>query len=663
MSLPPAFLDELRSRLSLGQVVGRKVTWDARKSNHAKGDLWAPCPFHQEKTASFHVDDRKGYYYCFGCHAKGDAISFVRETENVGFMEAIEILAREAGMPLPERDPRAQEKADRRTRLSEAVEAAARHYRLQLKTAAGAGARDDLARRRLSEAAQERFEIGYAPRSGLFEALAAKGFTADEIVDAGLCIQPDADEAATRRDGGAPFDRFRDRIIFPIRDARGRAISLGGRAMDPAAPAKYLNGPETDLFDKGRSLYNHGPAREAAGKGRPLIVAEGYMDVIALVTAGFEAAVAPLGTAVTEDQLRLLWRIHPEPVVALDGDRAGVQAAMRLMDLALPLIEAGQSLRFALMPQGKDPDDLIREGGAAAMQAILDKAEPMVALLWRRETEGRVFDSPERRATLDRALREAIGRIRDSSLKRHYGDALKELKWARFRAEPREASSRRTGRRPASQATPSAMNSRLARESTFSVVERMREMALIATCLTHQDVIGQFEDVLAETEFVGQDHQALITAILANYELVEPDVLIAKVGEIVGAEAVERIFRETHVRVLPPVMNRSDTQLAVSTIAESLAKLSAERDLRAEIEHAAEDIADLADEYITRRLADAAAAANLSLKAEADDRTVFDIAESGARVDRAERSAFRDLLARIGFPQESGERGDRKVKK
>ena len=207
------------------------------------------------------------------------------------------------------------------------------------------------------------------------------------------------------------------------------------------------------------------------------------------------------------------------------------------------------------------------------------------------------------------------------------------------------------------------MNSRLARESTFSVVERMREMALIATCLTHQDVIGQFEDVLAETEFVGQDHQALITAILANYELVEPDVLIAKVGEIVGAEAVERIFRETHVRVLPPVMNRSDTQLAVSTIAESLAKLSAERDLRAEIEHAAEDIADLADEYITRRLADAAAAANLSLKAEADDRTVFDIAESGARVDRAERSAFRDLLARIGFPQESGERGDRKVKK
>ena len=305
MSLPPGFIDELRGRLSLGQVVGRKVVWDARKSNTGKGDLWAPCPFHQEKSASFHVDDRKGYYYCFGCHAKGDAISFVRETENVSFTEAVAILAREAGMVLPERDPRAQEQADARTQLVAVMEQAVQHYRLQLRTGAAAGARDYLARRGLSEAAQARWEVGFAPEGwqGLHDVLAAKGVSPDLMIAAGLAKASDK--------GKRPYDVFRDRIMFPIRDARGRTIAFGGRAMDPNDGAKYLNSPETALFDKGRTLFNHGPAREAAGKGQPLIVAEGYMDVIALSEAGFAATVAPLGTAITEDQLRLMWRIAP----------------------------------------------------------------------------------------------------------------------------------------------------------------------------------------------------------------------------------------------------------------------------------------------------------------------------------------------------------------
>ena len=258
MSLPPGFLDELRNRLSLAQVVGRKVMWDQRKSNAGKGDFWAPCPFHQEKSASFHVDDRKGYYYCFGCHAKGDAISFVRETENVSFPEAIEILAREAGMPIPVRDPRAQEKADRRSELIAVMEQAVQWYRLQLKTTAAAEARDYLARRGLSPAAQERWEIGFAPPGweGLREALGVKGISNDLMLEAGLLKPSDK--------GKAPYDTFRNRIMFPIRDARGKAIAFGGRAMDPSDNAKYLNSPETVLFDKGRSLYNHGPAREAA---------------------------------------------------------------------------------------------------------------------------------------------------------------------------------------------------------------------------------------------------------------------------------------------------------------------------------------------------------------------------------------------------------------
>ncbi|MGY9012588.1 MAG: DNA primase, partial [Rhodobacterales bacterium] len=276
MSLPPGFLDDLRTRISLSQVVGRKVMWDSRKSNKAKGDMWAPCPFHQEKSASFHIDDRKGFYYCFGCHAKGDLISFVRETENVGFLDAVAMLAQEAGMTMPAQDPKAQEKADERTQLGDVMEQAVQYYRLQLNTAPAAEARAYLTRRGLSEATQNRFDMGFAPDiwQGLFKHMTAKGVAADLLIAAGLCAKPD--------DGGAPYDRFRGRILFPIRDARGRCIALGGRSLDPNARAKYLNSPETVLFDKGRNLYHHGPAREAAGRGQPLIVAEGYMDVIAL---------------------------------------------------------------------------------------------------------------------------------------------------------------------------------------------------------------------------------------------------------------------------------------------------------------------------------------------------------------------------------------------
>ncbi|MFV0473932.1 MAG: DNA primase, partial [Pikeienuella sp.] len=345
MSLPSGFLDEIRARVSLSQVIGRKLSWDQRKSNAAKGDYWACCPFHQEKASSFHVDDRKGFYSCFGCHAKGDAISFLKEAENMSFMEAVEALARDAGLTMPKRDPREAERADRRAGLAEVMEMAAGFYRLQLRAAKGQEARDYIQRRKLSDAAQERFEIGYAPgsRTALLDHLTGKGVAPKQMDEAGLVIVPE--------DGGKPYDRFRHRVIFPIRDPRGRCIAFGGRALSADARAKYLNSPETALFDKGRTLFNHGPARSAAAKTGALVVAEGYMDVIALVEAGMEHAVAPLGTAITEDQLRLMWRIADEPVIALDGDRAGLKAAERVIDLALPLLEPGRSLRFALMPE------------------------------------------------------------------------------------------------------------------------------------------------------------------------------------------------------------------------------------------------------------------------------------------------------------------------
>ena len=302
-------------------------------------------------------------------------------------------------MQMPARDPRAAEKADRRTEIQQVLDEAVKFYRLQLKTAAGAAARIYLAqKRRLTEAAWDRWDIGWSPENAqaVVDHLRAKGIAEDLMTASGVVAKSDT---------GRLYDRFHARIIFPIRDGRGRVISLGGRSLDPNARAKYLNGPETDLFDKGRTLFNQSPAREAAGKGKPLIVAEGYMDVIALCEAGFTAAVAPLGTAVTDDQLRMLWRIADEPIMALDGDSAGIKAAQRVIDLSLPLLQAGKALRFAILPGGMDPDDLIRANGAPAMQAVLDQARPMVRLLWQRETEGRVFDSPERRAALDKTLR------------------------------------------------------------------------------------------------------------------------------------------------------------------------------------------------------------------------------------------------------------------
>ena len=643
MSLPSGFLDELRSRLSMAQVAGRKVLWDTRKSNQGKGDMWAPCPFHQEKTASFHVDDRKGFYYCFGCHAKGDAISFVRETENVGFMEAVEILAREAGMPMPARDPQAAERAEKRSGLADVMEMAVQYYRLQLKTGAAAAAREYLVGRGLEGAALERWEIGFAPddRQGVFRHLTGKDVPEAQIIEAGLVAVPDG--------GGAPYDRFRGRIIFPIRDARGRAIGLGGRAMDPNARAKYLNSPETPLFDKGRSLYNQGPAREAAGKDLPLIVAEGYMDVIALAEAGFSATVAPLGTAVTEDQLRLLWRMAPEPVIALDGDTAGLRAAMRLIDLALPMLEAGQSLRFALLPEGQDPDDLLRGEGRAAMQGVIDNSLPMVRLLWRRETDGKVFDSPERRAALDKVLREIIGRIKDPSVRSHYGAEIKNLRAELFGSgrRPIERRGPWSPKGPVVQAETKA--SYLARVSSGGE-DALREAVILAALITHPGLVDQFAGDLERMESRVPEHNEVRRVLLGH----------GGGGDIKASlepATLEKLFAPRHVLIAPPVRNTEDSGFAAECIEEELAKLTARRGVAREIEEAVQDLADLADEGLTWRLGQAAEARERTTRGEREDRTEFDVAPNGVRLDRKERNALEDVLRDAGLEQ-SGSDGD-----
>ncbi len=549
MALPNGFLDELKTRLSLAQVAGRKVTWDNRKSNPGKGDYWAPCPFHQEKTASFHVEDAKGFYYCFGCHAKGDALSFVRETENVGFMEAVEILAREAGMTVPAQDPRAQERAKKNSTLHDVMELAISFYRRQLNSAQASAAREYIEGRGLSQETIERFEIGFAPsaRTALLEYLKSKDVDVKQMDEAGLVIIPDS---------GTPFDRFRDRIMFPIRDGRGKPTAFGGRAMAADAKAKYLNSPETPLFDKSRSLYNHAPAREAAGKAGGVIVAEGYMDVIALASYGFEHAVAPLGTAITADQLRLMWRMTDEPVIALDGDKAGVRAAMRLIDVALPLLTAGKSLRFALMPEGLDPDDLLRNSGSDAMEDLLGKALPMASLLWQRETQDKIFDSPERRAALDASLRRILGTIEDQSIQNHYRAEFRDRRQQLFFPQRSSAPSGRgswtKGRdRKPSGPTPGAKSSLLARSDSAGIEARFRETSILRLCIQYPNVAEAFESELETLPISSPDlgpvREALLAAIPIALEENNERELVAEMAARVSSEKIDAILRTGHL--------------------------------------------------------------------------------------------------------------------
>lgn len=614
--------------------------WDSRKSNQGKGDMWAPCPFHQEKTASFHVDDRKGFYYCFGCHAKGDLISFVQETENVGFMEAVEILAREAGMQMPARDPKAQEKADRRSELADVMEQAVQFFRLQLKTGAGATAREYLQGRGLTEAAQTRWEIGFAPDGwqGLWDHLTGKNVREELILGAGL--------AKPSNQGKKPYDTFRNRIMFPIRDARGRCIAFGGRAMDPNDNAKYLNSPETELFDKGRSLFNHGPAREAAGKGQPLVVAEGYMDVIALSEAGFGATVAPLGTAITEDQLHLCWRVHNEPIIALDGDTAGLRAAMRVIDLALPLLEAGKSLRFCLMPEGLDPDDLIRAQGAGAMQRLLDKSLPLAQLLWRRETEGKTFDSPERKAALDQSLRNAIKLIRDPSIRRHYGDEINRLRRTLFDG-PRQAKGKQQrfapwNKSPQSPTVETKASALAVAGAPFE--EQLREAVILATLVTHPTLVSTFIGDLERLECSQREHEAVRLALLETEGAAQE-----KIEEIVGRAVLEKLYQPRHVRIAPALQPDASLDVVEISLAEEIAKLTARRGARREVDEATRDLEGHVDEGLTWRLSQAAEALNRSERSGQEDKTEYDLGPNGARVKRDERSAFDALMDQIDF--------------
>jgi DNA primase len=425
MRFPDSFLDQVRQRVNISSVVGRHVQWDRRKTNAGKGDYWACCPFHTEKSPSFHADDRKGRYHCFGCKASGDIFRFLTEKQGLRFHEAVEQLAQEAGIALPVLSAADVQREQERASLYDVMEIANAFFQQELQAARGARARGYLADRDLGPAIQSEFGIGYAPddRSALRSHLADKGVPLDQMAEAGLVITGD--------DIPVAYDRFRDRVMFPIRDGRGQVIAFGGRALSKDVPAKYLNSPETPIFHKGEVLYNFDKARAVAHKKGNIIAVEGYVDVIAMHRAGLTEAVAPLGTALTESQLAILWRSAAEPVLCFDGDSAGQKAAYRALDIALPLLEPGHSLRFAFLPDGKDPDDLLRSDGADALKKIVSDASPMVEVLWRRALEINDRASPERKAAFEKDLRMQVSAIKDDGVKRHYLDELAE----RFRKQ------------------------------------------------------------------------------------------------------------------------------------------------------------------------------------------------------------------------------------
>lgn len=532
MRFSNAFLDEIRDRVPISDVIGRRVSWDRRKTNVSRGDYWACCPFHGEKSPSFHCEDRKGRYHCFGCGVTGDHFRFLVELEGLSFPEAVQQIADMAGISLPQPDPQAERREKERTTLLDVMELATRFFQDQLQTADGAKARAYLRERGLSGRTIETFRLGYAPesRNALKGFLASKNVPKEQIEACGLVVHgPDIPVS---------YDRFRDRIMFPILSARERVIAFGGRAMSPDAPAKYLNSNETELFHKGNVLYNFTRARKAiqgADGAGTVIAVEGYMDVIALHQAGVTNAVAPLGTALTENQLELLWRMTPQPYLCFDGDGAGIRAASRALDLALPHLKPGRSVRFALLPDGKDPDDLVRHDGREPFDRVLAQAKPLAEMLWTRETAGGGFDTPEKRAELEARLKQIVSVIAEENVRRHYQQDIRDRLNAFFQAASpgraargeRRQNGDRQGRRggPGQPSLgPAAMGTGIVsdRLTSSGMVRghadqpKLREAVLALTVVNHPGLLREDYDEIAHLDFANRELERLWSALIGE---------------------------------------------------------------------------------------------------------------------------------------------------
>ncbi len=502
MSLPPAFLDDLRFRVRLTDVIGRKVKL-VRAGREWKGC----CPFHTEKTPSFYINEDKGFYHCFGCGANGDVIRYLTDAEGMGFMDAVKELAAQAGMEVPRDAPEDIAKQERARSLHDVMEQAAQFFQDQLAGIGGSSARSYIGTRGLSAATSAQFRLGFAPdsRTALRTALLAKGFSEDQLVEAGMLIAVDDKQ---------PYDRFRGRLMFPIRDPKGRVIAFGGRILGTGEP-KYLNSPDTPLFDKDRQLFNFDQAAPPARKAAIIHVVEGYMDVIALAQAGIETAVAPLGTAVTEDQIKLLWRCAPEPLLCFDGDAAGQRASLRTALRALPLLEPGKSLRFVTLPEKEDPDSLVRARGRAGFDALETQAQTLIDTLWAAERAGADISTPERRALLQSRLIETARSIANPTVKSLYEAEFRSRLQRLFGQGPRSFQPFDRNRQARAALVPASQQVQtLARRMGLQRNQEALIRSLLLTVLRHPHVQDAHVDFFAYLPIESSDLEALRAAII-----------------------------------------------------------------------------------------------------------------------------------------------------
>jgi DNA primase len=590
MRFNPNFLDEIRARLPVSQVVGRKVA--LKKAGREYKGL---SPFKTEKTPSFTVNDLKGFYHCFASGEHGDIFTFVMKTEGLEFPEAVERLAAEAGVPMPKQPERNAAQEDQRDRLYRLLEASAAFFEDSLRSGSGAEARRYLEKRGLARETIQSFRLGFAPnsRTALSAHLKAKGFSLNDMVASGMLIGGE--------DIPEPYDRFRNRVMFPILDLKGRVIAFGGRALEKDVPAKYLNSPETPLFHKGHTLFNAARARSSAhDKGR-VIVVEGYMDVVALAEAGFGETVAPLGTALTEDQLKLLWRFAEEPILCFDGDSAGRKAADRAVEVALPWLKPGLSVAFAFLPEGIDPDDLIRQQGVAAMSEVLAKTRPLVEALWDRELRAGATGTPEQRAALEARLLALAATIQDATVRSHYQRELRDRLYQLGRGR---SSRRLSGGSDGAYAATSFQGSyaRPAMAQSWKVRDRVRldgpdrrftkknpypelvnaspelaghlqsipprEALMLKTLMNHPWLIDEHSEAIGALEFAAQPLSALrdeILAVHARQNSLDSATLGTQLSKSGVAKVVDLVARTiTHIsdRFAEPDASATDVEAA-----------------------------------------------------------------------------------------------------
>lgn len=589
MAFPPEFLDELRTRVSLPGIVSRRVKLTKRGREFS-----GLCPFHNEKSPSFTVNEDKGFFHCFGCGAHGDAISFEMRANHLGFTEAVEKLASELGLDVPKASPEERRREAQRASLHDAMEAACRFYENQLRSAAGREGLAYLRERGLSEETIARFRLGWAPegREALKKAVMSEAVPESLLIEAGLLKKPET---------GASFDFFRGRVTFPVTDRRGRVVAFGARTLGDGQP-KYLNSPDTPLFHKGSMLYGLAHARETARERNLALAVEGYMDVIALHQAGFTYAVAPLGTALTEGQIEELWRLAEEPILCFDGDAAGQRAMARAAERGLPILKPGKSLRFAVLPHPEDPDSLIKAKGAEAMQAVLDGARPLFEVVWALATRDRPLDTPERRAALEQELKEKAFAIADETVRYQYLGAFRERMKSEFRPkwEPRKSgqsfgqtfgkrfeAKRRPGDPPLR--SPDGRLPGAGRPPPPASPQARQERLLLTILIVHPPLIEAMADRLGETGFTDSELDKLRRGVLKHLDIAR---------DLDSPSLQGHLRADGHSRVLDSLLDanaykiaRPDAVHEARSLWEHIFTLYMRKEIQADVAHAVENFA------------------------------------------------------------------------